>query len=237
MISILTLTYQRVHLLEEAIQSYLQQRDTTDSEMVILNDCPNVEYRIDIPNIRIINLNQRFSSVGKKLEFGFTQCRGEYIYRLDDDDLLSPYALDLQKEYRTTEPNKEIYRCQKHYFFSQNEYQGLSDAVNNGNCYSKAYTQRIECPDKSIGEDNHITFFNDADMYIGDTKRYSMIYRWGMGVYHISGMGDKPNEEIYKRVDESNTEEGIIYLHPNFKEDYWSKLPSPILTETNVKGI
>lgn len=229
MISILTLTYQRVHLLEEAIQSYLQQRDTTDSEMVIVNDSPNVEYRIDIPNIKVINLNQRFSSVGKKLEWGFKQCKGDYIYRLDDDDLLSPYALDLQKEYRDTHPNKEIYRCQKHYFFSQNEYQGLSDAVNNGNCYSKEYINRIQFPDKSIGEDNHITFFNNADMHIGDTKKYSMIYRWGMGVYHISGMGDRPNEEIYERVDNSNTETGIIYLQPNFKQDYWSKLPSLIL--------
>lgn len=229
MISILTLTYQRSHLLEEAIQSYLQQSDRTDSEMVIVNDCPNVEYRIDIPNIKIINLNKRFSSVGKKLEWGFKQCKGDYIYRLDDDDLLSPYALDLQREYREAHPNKEIYRCQKHYFFSQNKYEGLSDAVNNGNCYSKEYVNRIEFPDKSIGEDNEITFFHNADMHIGNTLRYSMIYRWGMGVYHISGMGDRPNEEIYERVDNSNTEEGIIYLKPNFKEDYWSKLPSLIL--------
>jgi glycosyltransferase involved in cell wall biosynthesis len=229
MISVLTLTYQRVHLLEEAIQSYLLQTDTTDSEMVIVNDCPDVQYVTAIPNIKIINLNKRFSSVGKKLEFGFKQCKGDYIYRLDDDDLLTPWALELQKEYRNTNPNKEVYRCQKHYFYSHNEYQGLSDSINNGNCYSKEYINRIEFPDKSIGEDNHITFFNNADMHIGDTKRYSMIYRWGMGVYHISGMGDRPNEEIYEITDKSNTESGLIYLQPNFKEDYWSKLPSLIL--------
>jgi len=226
MISVLTLTYQRHELLEEAIYSFLNQTQIGDAEMVVINDSSVVEYRIDNPKVKIINCNKRFSSVGKKLEWGFTQCKGDVIYRLDDDDLLTPWALELQREYKTTHPNKEIYRCQKHYFFSQNQYQGLSDAVNNGNCYSKSYTQRIECPDKSIGEDNHITFFNDADMHIGDTGRYSMIYRWGMGVYHISGMGDKPSEEIYKRVDESNNEEGIIYLHPNFKQDYWALLPT-----------
>jgi hypothetical protein len=65
----------------------------------------------------------------------------------------------------------------------------------------------------------------NGKIHTGNTGRYSMIYRWGMGVYHISGMGDKPNEEIYKRTDESNTETGIIYLEPKFREDYWSQLP------------
>lgn len=225
MISVLTLTYQRHHLLEEAIHSYLNQSNLEDSEMVIVNDCPVVKYRFYHPKIRIINVPTRFSSVGKKLEWSFKQCKGDYIYRLDDDDLLTPWALELQEEYRKQKPNCEVYRCQKHYFFSQNEYQGLSDSINNGNTYSREYINRIEFLDKSIGEDNHMTFFHDADMHIGDTGRYSMIYRWGMGVYHISGMGDKPNEEIYEITDRTNSEEGDIYLNPQFKQDYWAKLP------------
>jgi glycosyltransferase involved in cell wall biosynthesis len=228
MISILTLTYQRGHLLEEAMQSYLQQSDTSDSEMVIINDCPDVQYVTAIPNIKIINLNKRFSSVGKKLEWGFTQCKGDVIYRLDDDDLLTPWALELQREYHRESPHSDIYRCQKHYFFSNNEYQDLSDSVNNGNAYRSEWLKGIDMIDKSIGEDNWLTFNTNANLHIGNTGRYSMIYRWGMGCYHISGMGDRPNEEIYERVDNSNTESGLIYLQPNFKEDYWSKLPSTI---------
>ena len=100
MISVLTLTYQRHQFLEEAMYSFLHQSYDGEREMVIINDSPTVEYRIDIPNIKVINLNKRFSSVGKKLEFGFTQCSGEYIYRLDDDDLLAPWALELQNEYK-----------------------------------------------------------------------------------------------------------------------------------------
>jgi glycosyltransferase involved in cell wall biosynthesis len=225
MISVLTLTYQRHHLLEEAIYSFLNQTGDSEREMVIINDSPDVEYRIDVPNIKIINLNKRFSSVGKKLEWGFSQCKGDYIYRLDDDDLLTPWALNLQRRYMSENPNKEIYRCQKHYFFSHNNYEGISDSVNNGNCYSKEYISRISFPDKSIGEDNYITFFHNADIFIGDLGIYSMIYRWGMGVYHISGMGDRPNEEIYEITDKTNSEKGVIYLRPNFREDYWSKLP------------
>jgi glycosyltransferase involved in cell wall biosynthesis len=225
MISVLTLTYQRKDLLEEAIHSFLNQTELGDAEMVIINDSPVVEYRLDNPKVKIINLNQRFSSVGKKLEWGFTQCKGDVIYRLDDDDLLTPWALELQREYHRESPNSDIYRCQKHYFYSNNEYQYYADSVNNGNTYKSEWIKGVDMIDKSIGEDNWLTFMANGKVYTGNTGKYSMIYRWGMGVYHISSMGDKPNEEIYKKTDESNREHGIIYLEPKFKKDYWSQLP------------
>jgi len=228
-ISILTLTYQRHHLLEEAIQSYLLQLKGFDdiSEMIVINDSPLVKYHFEHPNVRIINVDERFSSVGKKLEWGFTQCRYPWIYRLDDDDLLSPHALEVNEIYRTTYPNKDVLRDQKHYFFSHNQYQGLGDSINNGNCYNWNYLKKVgKIIDKSIGEDNWLTFHNNANIHIGDLGRYTMIYRWGMGTYHISGMGDRPNEEIYEITDRTNTEKGIIELKPHFKEDYWSLLPT-----------
>jgi glycosyltransferase involved in cell wall biosynthesis len=226
MISVLTLTHQRHELLEEAIHSFLNQTHIGDAEMVVINDSSVVEYRIDNPKIKIINCNTRFSSVGKKLEWGFKQCKGDVIYRLDDDDLLTPWALELQREYHTKSPNDDIYRCQKHYFYSNNEYTGLSDSVNNGNSYKRDWVIGIDMIDESIGEDNWLTFKNNAKLYTGDIGRYSMIYRWGMGCYHISSMGDRPNEEIYERVDRLNTEKGIIELNPHFKKDYWSLLPA-----------
>jgi hypothetical protein len=227
-VSILTLTYQRHWLLEEAIHSYLKQLDgfCENSEMVVINDSPLVKYEFEHPNVRIINLDERFSSVGKKLEWGFTQCKYDWIYRLDDDDLLSPWALKINEQYRNEYPDKEVLRDQKHYFFSHNKYQGLGDSINNGNCYHKDYIKRVgNIIDKSIGEDNWLTFHNGANMHIGDVGKYTMIYRWGMGVYHISGMGDRPNEEIYEITDKTNTESGIIKLQPHFKEEYWEQLP------------
>jgi oligoribonuclease NrnB/cAMP/cGMP phosphodiesterase (DHH superfamily) len=225
MISVLTLTYQRYELLEEAIYSFLNQTELGDSEMVVINDSPLVEYRIDNPKVKIINLNKRFSSVGKKLEWGFTQCKGDVIYRLDDDDLLTPWALELQREYHTAAPNHDIYRCQKHYFFSNNEYQCLKSSVNNGNSYKKNWIIDIQMIDTSIAEDNWLTFLNNGDIYTGNNKKYSMIYRWGMDVYHISTIENISNEFVFKKIDEKNTECGIIYLNPNFKNDYWNQLP------------
>lgn len=224
MISVLTLTYQRHHLLEEAIQSYLNQDYKGESELVIINDCPQVMYSFKHPKIKIYNIGTRFSSVGSKLEWGMKNTNGDYVYRLDDDDLMAPWALSLQNDYIENNTGYDVYRCQHHYFFSNNEYQALSDSINNGNCYSRDFINRINWIDKSIGEDNHITFHQNANIFTGNTGKYSMAYRWGMGVYHISGMGDKPNNEIYQMTDKSNTENGIIYLKPNLKKDYWSEI-------------
>jgi hypothetical protein len=228
MISVLTLTYQRHNFLEEAIYSFLHQSRLDNAEMVIINDSPVVEYRINAPNIKIINLNKRFSSIGKKLEFGFTQCNGEYIYRLDDDDLLAPWALELQEEYKKLSPDNDIYRCESHYLFVNNKYDKLVGSVNNGNCYSINYIKKIgNFVDRSGDEDYWLTFSNSANIYTGNMGKFSMIYRWGMNTYHISSMRDYENNEfILGKTDEiTKTENGIIYLSPKFKEDYWSQLP------------
>ena len=65
MISVLTLTYQRHHLLEEAIQSFLLQ-DYKDGEMVIINDSPRTHYTFDHPQVKIYNLTERFENLSKK---------------------------------------------------------------------------------------------------------------------------------------------------------------------------
>ena len=139
MISVVTLTYRRHQFLEEAIHSFLIQDFDCESEMVVVNDCADVTYEIDSDKVRIINVNKRFSSIGKKLEFGMKQCKYEYVYRLDDDDLLTPWALSLSSEYITKNPNFDIYRCKCHYFYQDNIYKDLDGSINNGNCYTKNY--------------------------------------------------------------------------------------------------
>lgn len=226
MISILTLTYQRYKILEEAIQSYLSQPDINSSEMVIINDHPRVKYVCDHPNIRIINCENRFSSIGKKLEYGFSKCNGDYVFRLDDDDLLSPWALELTKQYIQENEGYDVYRSKFHYFFCNNEFVQLSDNINNGNVYTRDAINKINFPDISGPEDVNITFRQGLKVCSVDKKKYTMIYRWGMETYHISGMGQKPNEEIFSWTDKIiNQESGEIVLKPNFQKNYYDQLP------------
>lgn len=234
MISVLTITYQRQELLEEAIESFLRQDFAGESEMLIINDYAKVDYVFDHPRVRIINLKERFQSIGQKLKYGFSECKYDAIYRLDDDDLMAPWALRHTWEDITTHPNYEIYRSNGHYAFVDNQMKGISSNINNGNVYTKKYLSRIQMPDSSFGEDYAMTFKFDASIYTSPREQKSMIYRWGMNTYHVSGLGENSNEFINKRTDElvnnasvernKNLREGLVVLKPNFKNEYYQQI-------------
>lgn len=224
MISVVTLTYRRHKFLEEAIQSFLLQDFDGVAEMVVVNDCPHVTYEIDNDRVRIINLNKRFSSIGKKLEYAMKQCKYDHVYRLDDDDLLTSWALSQTAKYITENPDYDIYRCKSHYLYTNNIYNGIGGSVNNGNCYSREFINKIDFPDVSIGEDSEITFGRNAKIYTIDTDLPSMIYRWGMGTTHISGIGNYDSDYIYNVVDSNTSETGHTILHPKFILDHYSQL-------------
>lgn len=224
MISILTLTYKRPHLLEEAIQSFLSQENPPECEMVVINDNAEVDYVYNHPKVRIINHKERFPSISAKLQWGYQQCKGEYIYRLDDDDLLTPWALKNASTDIENNPGYDVYRSEGMYFFVNNIFERENSNINNGNIYTKAYLDRIEWPDTSIGEDADITFHKNGKIYESKLK-HTMIYRWGMGTLHISGMGHQPNEVILAQADKVlDNRTGTIELTPKFLNDYYEQI-------------
>lgn len=199
--------------------------------MVVINDSADVEYTIDHSKVRVINLGSRFESIAEKIRYGYQQCKYDHVYRLDDDDLLAPWALRNTAEDIEANPGYEIYRSNGHYFFLDNRYLSTADNINNGNVYSKKYLDRIPFPRKSIGEDVDITLNHGAKIFTSSRAQKTMIYRWGMNTYHISGWGETPPDIINSNVDNlisRNTKEGksfgIIKLSPAFKEDYFSKI-------------
>lgn len=224
MISVLTLTYKRHHLLEEAIQSFLAQENAPECEMVIINDNAEVDYVYNHPKVRIINHKERFPSISAKLQWGYQQCKGEYIYRLDDDDLLAPWALQNVQTDIDNNPGYDVYRSKGMYFFVNNIFEKESSNINNGNVYTKAYFDRIKWPDTSIGEDADITFHKDGKIYESKLKN-TMLYRWGMNTLHISGMGHQPNDVILAQADKvlDNTT-GTIELKPKFLNNYYEQI-------------
>jgi glycosyltransferase involved in cell wall biosynthesis len=225
MISVLTLTYKRPHLLEEAIESFLRQYTTHPKEMVIINDNKDVDYVYNHPDVTIINCKERFSSVSKKLQWGFTQCKYDYIYRLDDDDLLTENGLQKACDYIINNPGYDIYRASGFYFFVNNKLDGWTTSINNGNIYSKSFVERIEFPDTCIGEDADITFHKGGTWWEPKEKDATMIYRWGMGTLHISGMGNQPNDIILNKADKVlDNRVGTITLHPKFLSDYYEQI-------------
>lgn len=224
MISVLTLTYKRHHLLEEAIQSFLAQELPPECEMVVINDNAEVDYVYNHPKVRIINHKERFPSIAAKIEWGYKQCKYDYIYRLDDDDLLAPWALKNVQTDIESNPGFDVYRSKGMYFFVNNIFEKENSNINNGNVYSKAYFDRITWPDTSIGEDADITFHKGGKIYESKLKN-TMLYRWGMNTLHISGMGHQPNQVILDQADKVlDNRTGTIEIKPKFFNDYYGQI-------------
>jgi glycosyltransferase involved in cell wall biosynthesis len=224
MISVLTLTYKRPHLLEEAIQSFLAQELPPECEMVVINDNAEVDYVYNHPKVRIINHKERFPSIAAKIEWGYKQCKYDYIYRLDDDDLLAPWALQNVQTDIESNPGFDVYRSKGMYFFVNNIFEKENSNINNGNVYSKAYFDRITWPDTSIGEDADITFHKGGKIYESKLKN-TMLYRWGMNTLHISGMGHQPNQVILDQADKVlDNRTGTIEIKPKFFNDYYGQI-------------
>lgn len=222
MITFLTLTYKREHLLEECIHSFLSQENNEKHELLIINDNPVVEYKLNVSNVKILNVKERFKSISEKLKFGFGNSKYNYIYRLDDDDLLSENIISYIEDSINSNKGFDIYRSKSTYYFVNNVNKGITSNVNNGNIYLKEYVNGINFPYSSFGEDFDITFKFNAKIFEFDKP--TMIYRWGMNTSHISGLGNNTNEFILNKADEilNNSRIGEIYLEPNFNSDYYS---------------
>ena len=223
MISVVTLTYKRRHLLEEAIESFLQQNQA-DCEMVIINDDVNVKYSYDDSRIRIFNLAKRYTSIIEKLQLGFFLASNKYMFRLDDDDLLSEHCLRDAKDIIVKKPGYDIYRSKNHYFFNNNVYDRISSNVNNGNIYTKEFISKIEWDNPDAAEDVWLTF--DCGGKIYEYPEISMLYRWGMSTYHISGIGNfyEDPEDALKKLTTTDNNKGKVRLNPHFANNYYEQV-------------
>lgn len=97
LVSCLLPTYGRIprftYLLEEAVESFLRQT-YPDKELIICNDTPGQRLIYHHPQVRVINANDRFPTLGEKLHFMLEKANGDYICRWDDDDISLPWRLD-----------------------------------------------------------------------------------------------------------------------------------------------
>ncbi len=223
MISVVTLTYKRRHLLEEAIESFLRQNQA-DCEMVVINDDVDVKYTYDHSRVRIFNLAKRYTSIIKKLQLGFFLSSNNYMFRLDDDDLLSENCLKDAKDVIVETPGYDIYRSKNHYFFNNNVYDSISSNVNNGNIYTKDFISTLNWDNPETAEDVWLTF--DCGGKIYEYPEISMLYRWGMPTYHISGLGNyyEDPEDALINLTTVDTSKGEVRLIPHFANNYYEQV-------------
>jgi len=236
-ISCKCITYGRVNLLEEAIESFLRQDYPKDRcELIIVNDYALQKLKYDDPRVTIINFDQTFKTIGDKETYATSVCQGDIICQWDDDDIALPNHLQNVAKYFTDETN--ILHWQNGIFYNEPNITDITWIGNSGIVFRKAAWEAIgKHPIENAGYD--MTFIERLAKYGGRTfasppkEEASWMYRWSMpsaDLYHQSGMGHdiegRPNVierhslhvEILRQKGKIPT--GEIQLNPHWNHDY-----------------
>ncbi len=213
------------HLLEEAIASFLRQ-DYPNKELIVLNDCPGQELICDEPGVRVVNVAERYPSIGDKQNAAVSLARGELIAPWDDDDISLPWRLSLS----VARLGDGDYFNPRSYWFLDNGGLHFDHPVgyaNNASLFRRAAFEGVGgYPSVSLGADAALDaafagLAHAVDPLRGDKEltrgEWFYIYRWGVSPAHMSGSGV---EDFYREVGKQPIVEGCFHLSPHWRRDY-----------------
>jgi glycosyltransferase involved in cell wall biosynthesis len=235
-ISAKCITYGRVSLLEEAIESFLRQDYPKDRcELVIVNDYPLQKLIFEHPQIKIFNLDKTFDTIGEKENFAINQCQGELIAVWDDDDIaLSNHLSNIAKFWKE---DSNLLHWANGAFYNEPNITKLMSLGNSGIVYSKKAWEEIgKSPIENAGGDmtlvvaihnlgrDKVILANPPD------EEVSWFYMWGGRGYHQSGQGtdDGSRPNVIKRhcsyIEQQRIKglipTGNISLFPHWNKNY-----------------
>lgn len=107
-VSVLLPAYNAASTLPEAIDSILSQ-DYADFELLVINDgstdetCLVLDRYASVPNLRVVHQENR--GLIETLNNGLMMCAGEFIARMDADDIAMPDRLRRQVEFMQENPD------------------------------------------------------------------------------------------------------------------------------------
>lgn len=220
MASAVCCTHGRLHVLPDAVRSFIDQ-DYENKELIIIND--HVGYPIYLekenPQIKIYNFNKRFKSLGAKRNIAKNLASGEFIFIWEDDDISTPWrmsqSISILKENPSADAVNSLWALgstdNKDYYISSNNFEGST-------CFRSSYVKERE-----YNENKNITMDMDmqanANVIRNDCNPlFWYIYRWGLDLWHLSGCGTEDSKDnwinglLYSKTDLGNTIKNI-YLN------------------------
>ena len=249
-ISCKCITYGRVRLLEESLNSFLLQDYPGRKEMIIVNDYPLQKLHFDHPEVKIYNLDETFLTIGEKENYAVERCNGELIAVWDDDDVaLSNHLMNIAKFWKR---GSSVLHWHKAVYYNEPSITAITGVGNSGIVYAKDNWKQIGGhPLENAGYDISLVvrLYKTGPKCFGEPadEQVSWFYMWGGRDYHMSGQGtDTPDREnIVQRHSahielmrhQGNIPTGDITLKPYWKYDYQKMLNDYVsrLHNTNVQ--
>lgn len=223
-------TFARVHLLEEAVESFLRQDYKGEKELVICNDCDRQTLKFDHSEVRIFNLKSRFETIGQKRNFTSRLADGQILMTWGDDDIHLPNRISRMISAMQGEMLMEGH----HYCWNDTLFRHHHSTCGAHAVRSCFFWKLGGVPEINLGED--IGFNKLAEEAMGKvpvcTDDPAFIYRWSSGrphlswgVEHYGRMGDGVDSLIHRGMEP----EGEYHLKPHWKQDYVALTQTAIL--------
>ncbi len=230
-------TYNRIpehqHLLEEAIESFIIQ-DYPDKELIILNDNSVQTIICDVPNIIVVNIPRRFSSLGEKYNAMVAIASGELLAPWEDDDISLPWRLSLSVRALAV-TGAQYYNPRRYWFYSSGKYhhkhpQGVGHAcsIYTRNAFNMVGGYPFISGAQDMGIDNRLTSNvkscgspqnGSPELHI---SKWYYIHRWDTGTTHLSGNGD--HDHRYTSIAQARYTSGTYIIQPRWRTDYTEKV-------------
>lgn len=235
-LSLKCITAGRVHLLEEALYSFLHLYDVENAELIIVNDYPHQKLIFEHPNVKIFNFDELFPTIGHKENFALEQCSGDTFVVFDDDDIALPNHLNNIRKYFVEGTN--LLHWKNAAFYNIPHITKLTQVGNSGIVYSKnAWLKIGKSPLENAGGDQTLvksikSLNPDKVVWANPSNNeVSWFYRWATPLnYHQSGLGtdtpDRDNIVIrnFKYLEDLRRKRmiptGEIVLNPHWSYDY-----------------
>ena len=229
-VSCLCPTFARVSLLEEAIQSFLQQDYAGEKELIVVNDFVVQTLEFDHPEVRVINLPERAGTLGLKRHISYQHASGHYCMTWWDDDVHLPHRISRMVAF--AQKNKLPAALEGWHYVTQEDGVFLNRWSTCGaHIVEKDFYDVVGgIPRLDVAED--IEFNKRCLQELGvttmpyATENPGFVYRWhGTRRPHVSVVCTKDPyakmlERAYTHVREGHEPTGRIRLKPVLRADY-----------------
>jgi glycosyltransferase involved in cell wall biosynthesis len=217
--SCVCVTFDRPHLLNELLYCFLAQ-DYENKELIIVNDKKDELFYYDDSRVKIYNISERFPSLGAKREFTRALTKGEYIFTMDDDDIYYSNHLSSLINFHEMHGDFDIVMNNTSHYseWNENVKEVHIGCPLNGACVSENYWKNHRFS-SIISRAEDFAFTEKGKVFFIVEGSITYHYRWGLGVWHISGMGGDGIESY--GIVTANTpinEPKIIKLIPQISE-------------------
>ncbi len=209
-----------LHLLEEAIESFLRQ-DWSDKELIVLNDARQQSLVCDAPGVHILNQSWRFGTLGAKYNAAIEYSRGELICPWEDDDISLPWRISKSIEALGA---ADYYNPYAEWFMTAGALHNGGGVCHHASIFRRTAWERVGgYPLMSGAQDQGMNTALHRDCITSNAAPPCKcdrwyIYRWGVSPCHLSGSGT--HQEFWDQVGQAELQAGTWELKPHWQKDY-----------------